>query len=172
MALEDWFGKNGGTIPVTIEDVVRKDEKEIDGRIKMLKLADKALWEAVENYVMEPLCDNNEDDRKWKREKEEAKENQESRKKKSSWRGQSGFRGGSYERDGYGGYYGGSHRGGFGGFRRLAVSNYSGGKRFWDQGRYVRKGMEDEEESYDSGKKTELVTESIGKYRKGGGVIR
>ena len=36
-------------------------------RIKMLKLADKASWDTVENYVMDPFCDNNEDDRKWKK---------------------------------------------------------------------------------------------------------
>ena len=41
VALEDWFGRNGGTIPATIEDVVKKGEEKLDERIKMLKLADK-----------------------------------------------------------------------------------------------------------------------------------
>ena len=50
----------------------------------MLKLANKASWEAVESYVMDLLCDNNEDDSNWKRAIKEAKEDQESRRKKSS----------------------------------------------------------------------------------------
>ena len=41
VALEDWFGKNGGVIPLSIEDVVRKGEEKLNERIKMLKLADK-----------------------------------------------------------------------------------------------------------------------------------
>ena len=65
--MEDWFGRNGGTIPVTIEDVVRKGEEKLDERIKMLKLADKGGWEVVDAYVTEPVCDDDEDDKKWKR---------------------------------------------------------------------------------------------------------
>ena len=41
VVLEDWFGRNGGTIPSAIEDVVKKGEEKLDERIKMLKLADK-----------------------------------------------------------------------------------------------------------------------------------
>ncbi len=67
VALEDWFGRNGGAIPSSIEDVVRKGEEKLDERIKMLKLADKGGWEAVDAYVTEPVCDDDEDDKKWKR---------------------------------------------------------------------------------------------------------
>ena len=55
VALEDWFGRNGSTIPATIEDVVKKGEEKLDERIKMLKLADKGGWEAVDAYVTS-LC--------------------------------------------------------------------------------------------------------------------
>ena len=55
VALEDWFGKNGGLIPSSIEDVVRKGEEKLDERIKMLKLADKGGWEAVDAYVTESV---------------------------------------------------------------------------------------------------------------------
>lgn len=48
------------------EDVVRKGE-ELDLRIKILRMADKASWLAVNDYVMDLLCENEEDDRKWKR---------------------------------------------------------------------------------------------------------
>ena len=41
VALEDWFGKNGGAIPSSIENMVRKGEEKLDKRIKMLKLANK-----------------------------------------------------------------------------------------------------------------------------------
>ena len=66
-ALENCFRRNGGTIPPTIEEVVKKGEEKLDERIKMLKLADKGGWEAVGTYVTEPVCDNDEDDKKWKR---------------------------------------------------------------------------------------------------------
>ena len=109
VALEDWFRKNGGVIPSSIEDVVRKGEEKLDERIKMLKLADKGGWEVVDAYVMEPVCDDDEDDEKWKRAVRQVKEDAESKRKKTVWRGLSGNRGG------YGGYYGVSRRGGFGG---------------------------------------------------------
>ena len=67
VAMEDWFGKNSGLIPSSIEDVVRKGEEKLDERIKMLKLADKGGWEAVDAYVIESVCDNDEDDKKLKR---------------------------------------------------------------------------------------------------------
>ena len=65
VVLEDWFRRNG-MIPFTIEDVVRKGEEKLHERIKMLKLADKGGWEAVDVYVTEPVCDDDEDDKKWK----------------------------------------------------------------------------------------------------------
>ena len=129
VALEDWFGKNGGVIPLSIEDVVRKGEKKLEERIKMLRLADKGGWDAVDAYVMEPVCEDDEDDRKWKRAVRQVKEDAENKRKKTVWRGLSGYRGG------YGGYYGVSRRGGFGGYRRPAGMAYSGGRGFLGQGR-------------------------------------
>ena len=64
VALEDWFGKNGGAIPLSIEDMVRKGEEKLDERIKILKLGDKGGWEAVDAYVTEPVWVNDEDDKK------------------------------------------------------------------------------------------------------------
>ena len=56
MALEDWFGQAGGTVSDSIEDLVWKGEREIDLRIKILRLANKASWMAVDNYVIDHLC--------------------------------------------------------------------------------------------------------------------
>ena len=64
VALEDWFGRNGGAIPSSIEDVVRNGEEKLDERIKMLKLADKGGWGAVDAYVTELVCDDDKDDKK------------------------------------------------------------------------------------------------------------
>ena len=47
----------------------------------------------------------------------------------------------------------------YGGFRRPAVTAYPGGRRFFDQGRYVNESREDEGESCDLGEKIELVTD-------------
>ena len=55
-------------------------EKEIDDRIKMLRMAEKASWLAVDKYAADPLCDNDEDDKKWKAAVKEAKEEQAKKK--------------------------------------------------------------------------------------------
>merc|ERR1711895_122529 len=68
-------------------------------------MADKGSWSAVEKYAADPLCDDEEDDKKWKATLKEAKE--ELAKKKSS---------------GYG--YGNRNRG-----RDGYRSGYSGGRR-------------------------------------------
>ena len=91
--------------------VDRKGEEKLDGRIKMLKLPDKGGWEAVDAYETDPVYDDDEDNKKWKRAVRQVKEDAESKRKKAAWRGQSG----SGFRGGYGGYYGASRRGGFGG---------------------------------------------------------
>ena len=153
VALEDWFGKNGGSIPSSIEDVVRKGEEKLDERIKMLKLADKGGWEAVDAYVTEPVCDNDEDDKKWKRAVRQVKEDAESKRKKTVWRGLSGYRGG------YGGYYGASRRGGYGGYRRPAGMAYSGGRGFLGQGRYVEESRDSKAGSCDAGRKIGAATD-------------
>ena len=115
-------------LPSSIEDVVGRGEEKLDGAIKILKLADKGGWEAVDAYVTDPVCDDDEDDKKWKMVLMQVKEDLESNRKKAAWRGQSG----SGYRGGYEGYYGGSRRGGFGGYRRPAGLAYSGGRRFFD----------------------------------------
>ena len=103
--LEDYFGSKRN-VPEKIEEAIKLGEKEIDNRIKMLKMADKASWLAVEKYAADPLCDNDEDDKKWKAAVKEARE--ELAKKKSSGygygnrsRGRDGYRPGgrSYRRD-------------------------------------------------------------------------
>ena len=68
-------------------------------------MADKVSWLAVDKYVADPLCDNDEDDKRWKAAVKEAKEEQ-SKKKSSSLgyfnrnRGREGYRSGgrSYRR--------------------------------------------------------------------------
>ena len=67
VVLEEWFRKNGRLVPSSIEDMVRKGEEKLDGRIKVLKLADKGGWDAVDAYVTDLVCDDDEDDEKWKR---------------------------------------------------------------------------------------------------------
>merc|ERR1712041_15133 len=79
--LEDHFGSKRD-VPEKIEGAIRLGEKEIDNRIKLLKMADKASWSAVKKYAADPLCDDDEDDKKWKAAVKEAKE--ELAKKKSS----------------------------------------------------------------------------------------
>ena len=49
----------------------------------MLRTADKASWLAVDKYVTDPLCLDDEDDRKWKRAVREAKEEVENKRKGS-----------------------------------------------------------------------------------------
>ena len=68
---------------MSIEDVVRNDEEKLDERIKMLKSADKGGLEVVGAYVTEAVCDNEEDDKKWKRAVRQVKEDAESKRKKT-----------------------------------------------------------------------------------------
>ena len=42
--------------------------------LKMLRLADKASWQAVDNYIKDPLCENDEDYKRWRKAIKEAKE--------------------------------------------------------------------------------------------------
>ena len=103
--LEDHFGSKRD-VPEKIEGAIRLGEKEIDNRIKLLKMADKASWSAVEKYAADPLCDDDEDDKKWKAAVKEAKEEQAKRKGSGYGygnrnRGRDGYRSGgrSYRRD-------------------------------------------------------------------------
>merc|ERR1712082_372656 len=96
--LEDYFGSKRD-VPEKIEGAIKLGEKEIDYRIKLLKMADKGSWSAVEKYAADPLCDDDEDDKKWKAALKEAKE--ELAKRKGSGygygnrnRGRDGYRSG------------------------------------------------------------------------------
>ena len=64
-ALEDYFGDRR-KIPSKIKSVVKKGEEEINGRIRVLRMADRVPWLAVDKYLADPLCNGEEDDRKWK----------------------------------------------------------------------------------------------------------
>ena len=73
MVLEDYFGGKK-KIPAKMEAVVRRGEEKIDEMLKMLKMADKVSWLVVYEYVADPLCKNEEDDKRWKKAVREAKE--------------------------------------------------------------------------------------------------
>ena len=48
-ALEEHFGDRK-KIPAKLQSVVKKGEKEINTRIKVLKMADRVSWAAVDKY--------------------------------------------------------------------------------------------------------------------------
>ena len=52
--LEEQFGSKKD-VPEKLVDALRKGEKEIDYRIKLLKMADKGSWSAVEKYAADPF---------------------------------------------------------------------------------------------------------------------
>ena len=62
-ALEEHFGDRKKILS-KLESVVKKGEKEINNQIKVLKMADRVSWLAVDKYQADPLCDGEEDDRK------------------------------------------------------------------------------------------------------------
>ena len=67
-------------IPSKPVAVVKKGEKEINDRIKVLKMADRVSWSAVDKYQADPLCDGDEDDKRWKQAVKEAKEERDRKK--------------------------------------------------------------------------------------------
>ena len=78
-ALEEHFGDKK-KIPSKLVAVVKKGEKEINDRIKILKMADRVSWTAVDKYQADPLCDGDEDDKRWKQAVKEAKEERDRKK--------------------------------------------------------------------------------------------
>ena len=84
-ALEEQFGYKK-KIPPKLVAVVKKGEKEINNRIKILKMADRVSWGAVDRYQADPLCDGDEDDKRWKQAVKEDKEERYKRKGYSSRR--------------------------------------------------------------------------------------
>ena len=61
--LEEQFGSKKG-VPEKSTDALRKDSNEIAYRIKLLKMADKGSWSALERYAADPLYDDKEDYKK------------------------------------------------------------------------------------------------------------
>ena len=61
--LEEQFGSKKG-VPEKSTDALRKDNNEIAYRIKLLKMADKGSWSALERYAADPLYDDKEDYKK------------------------------------------------------------------------------------------------------------
>ena len=97
LVLENYFGEKNMEVPRCIEEAVKRGEKKIEERIKMLRLANKASWLDVDKYVTDPMCSTEEDDRKWKKAVREAKEEAENKRK-----GSFGSRGQTYgQKDGY-----------------------------------------------------------------------
>ena len=78
-ALEEHFGDRK-KIPVKLQSVVKKGEKEINTRSKALKMADRVSWAAVDKYQADPLFDGDEDDKKWKQAVKEAREEKDKRR--------------------------------------------------------------------------------------------
>ena len=83
--LEEHFGDRK-KIPAMLQSVVKKGEKEINTCIKVLKMADRVSWAAVDKYQADPLCDGDEDDKKWKQAVKEAREENDKRRNYSSRR--------------------------------------------------------------------------------------
>ena len=130
-----------GEIPVSVKAVIEKGEKAIDERTVDLRRADKVSWRAVELMKQDPLCNNESEDKRWRR---ACKEDEEERKKKretgaaargrgrggrgASFGGRGASYGGGYGHGGRGGGYGGrgggygGRGGGFGGY-----DSYGGG---------------------------------------------
>ena len=97
MVLDEYFGGKKN-IPAKMEAVVRQGEEKIDERLQMLKMMDKVSWLAVDEYVADPLCKDEEDDKRWKKAVREAKEDAQSRRRG----GYSSYsRRGQGSRDGY-----------------------------------------------------------------------
>ena len=81
--LVDYFGSRK-EVPERIKEPIKIGEKEVNERIKMLRMADKVSWSDVDEHVTDPLCDNDEDDKRWKVAVKEAKEEQSKKKSSSS----------------------------------------------------------------------------------------
>ena len=56
VALESEFKKRGGEFPFSIQEVLKKGEGELEMRIKMLRMVEKASWLVVDNYITNPPC--------------------------------------------------------------------------------------------------------------------
>ena len=68
-------------VPAKMEAVVRRGEEKVDERLKMLMMADKVSWLAMDKYVVDPLCKDEEDDKSWKKAVRDAKGDAQSRRR-------------------------------------------------------------------------------------------
>ena len=130
-SLEEHFGDRK-KIPPKLELVVKKGEKEINERIKVLKMADRVSWSAVDKYQADPLCDGEEDDKKWKQAVKEAKEEKDGRKR--------GFSGRGYRRNSPVRYSGGYGRDGYSNRDRRPYDGRFGGRDSRQDSRYGKIG--------------------------------
>ena len=64
-----------------MEAVVKRGEVKIDERLKMLRMADKVSWLAVDKYVADPFCKDEEDDKFWKKAVKDVKEEAQNRRR-------------------------------------------------------------------------------------------
>ena len=111
--------------------------REINDRKKVLKMADRVSWAAVDKYQADPLCDGDEDDKKWKQAVKEAKEEKDKRRNYSSRRdrrsypvrygGRDSY--GSRDRRSYDGRNDGRHESRYGKTGRELVGNGFAGER-------------------------------------------
>ena len=133
-------------MPDNIKELLSKGEKMIEDRTADLRRADKVSWRAVELFKQDELCDNESDEKRWKRACKEEDEEKKKKKEQMTARGRgrggrggfSGGFGGGYGRGGRGGFggrgaYGGGYGGGYGG---QAYGGYGAGGGFGAGGGY------------------------------------
>merc|ERR1711873_19569 len=88
LALEEEYGGKKN-IPPKLVAVVKKGEREINKRIKLLKMADRHSWGTVERYQADPLCSGDEDD---KRLKQAIRDEKEERNRKKGYSNRRDYR--------------------------------------------------------------------------------
>ena len=91
-SLQKSFEDMGLVVPPSIKTVLEQGIKKLKERNRDLLRADDAGWHAVEQFHRDPLCDNETEEKRWKRAKKEAKEKME--KKATGPRGGGGGGGG------------------------------------------------------------------------------
>lgn len=87
-ALEKKFKDMDLACPPPIKSILEKGIEKLKSRNKDLLRADDAGWSAVEHFHRDPLCEDETEEKRWKRAKAEAKEK--SKEKKPTSRGGGG----------------------------------------------------------------------------------
>jgi len=78
--LEKEFQGMSCPVPTSVEQIMKKGIEMMTKRNMDLRRADDAGWDAVEMYHRDPLCDTENDEKRWKKAKLEAKEKREKEK--------------------------------------------------------------------------------------------